>query len=193
MNNEKLISFGTAFLIAGGGAMLTALVGDAAPTKWQALTAVIFGLVAGAKDVRSLMKLPPLVVLLACVWLTSGCVTSKRLEAGGAYAQSATQSAMPELFLTDSTFDVAYAALDVPFKTERANRQLFWAISPNIKHGLDKIRTQANQVNRDYARAREVYLANPVPGNLAPMQEAIAKLNSFNTAALVVIQTKGKQ
>lgn len=54
-----LLSFFTAFLIAGGGALGIAAIGGE-PSKWQIISALVLGLISGAKDVRSLLKLPPL-------------------------------------------------------------------------------------------------------------------------------------
>ncbi len=52
------LSFATAFLITAGGALgIAAIAGE--PTKWQIISALVLGLIAGAKDVRSLLKLPP--------------------------------------------------------------------------------------------------------------------------------------
>jgi len=53
-----IISFFTAFLIAAGGALGIAAIGGE-PSKWQIIAAVVLGLITGAKDVRSLLKLPP--------------------------------------------------------------------------------------------------------------------------------------
>jgi hypothetical protein len=128
--------------------------------------------------------------LAFCIMFT-GCVTGARLETGGPYAASATQAAMPELFVLDSSFDVAYAALDTVFRYEQANRQALWAISPDIKHALDKVRLEAQRVRLDYAIARTAYIATPTPLNLDGLSEALAKLQSLNSAALAVITTKG--
>lgn len=52
------LSFATAFLITAGGALGIAAIGGE-PTKWQIISSIGLGLVSGAKDVRSLLKLPP--------------------------------------------------------------------------------------------------------------------------------------
>jgi len=129
-------------------------------------------------------------LILGCILLT-GCVTGARLETGGPYAATATQAAQPELFVMDSSFDVAYAALDTVFRYEQTNRKALWAISPDIKHSLDKVRIESQRVRLDYAIARTAYKATPTPANLDGLSEALAKLQSLNSAALAVIATKG--
>lgn len=52
-----IISAGTAFIIAAGGALGVVFVGGQ-PTKWQIAAAVVLGLVVAAKDTRSLLQLP---------------------------------------------------------------------------------------------------------------------------------------
>lgn len=192
MNKDTWISGITAFLIAAGGALAVVLVGEAPPTMWQVLAAIVLGVVSGAKDVRSLMKLPPLVLIFGLLSFgVMGCVTEKRLEVGGAYAGTAELAARPELFVLDASFDLAYAALDATFKHEKANRALLWKISPNIKRGLDKIRGQAGIVKGDYALARKIYEDNPTPAGLNEMQTALNKLQVLNVAALNVVEKKG--
>jgi uncharacterized protein YneF (UPF0154 family) len=53
-----IVSAGTAFIIAAGGAMGVVLAGGS-PTKWQVVAAIVLGLFVAAKDTRSLLKLPP--------------------------------------------------------------------------------------------------------------------------------------
>jgi hypothetical protein len=130
-------------------------------------------------------------ILLPSAFLITGCVTGARLETGGPYAASATQAAQPELFVMDSAFDVAYAALDTVFKYEQANRAALWVVSPNIKHSLDKVRIEAQRVVLDYALARTGYLSVSIPENLDGLAVALAKLQGLNSAALAVIATKG--
>ena len=131
------------------------------------------------------------VMLAAVALLLSSCVTSERLAPGGAYAASATQTAQPELFTVDASFDLAVAALDTVFKYERDNRAVLWKLSPDIKHGLDQLRVQAVLVKKDYAVGRQAYLASPSPINLSALQAALAKLQGANAAALAILQTKG--
>ena len=125
--------------------------------------------------------------------LFQGCVSSNRLESGGPYAATATAPAMPELFAADSTFDLAYSALDATFRYEKANRLALWAISPNIKHNLDYMRIESQRIVADYALARHAYLAAPTAGTLGSLQTVLNKLLAANQAALAVIATKGTQ
>lgn len=134
----------------------------------------------------------PAALLLTCLLaLLTGCVTGKRLETGGAYAATDAAPSHAELYVTDASFDLAYSALDTVFKYERGNRISLWAISPNIKHALDKLRLEAAVVVQDYALARQTYLAAPSPANLEPLTQLIARLQAANTAALAVIANKG--
>lgn len=57
-----IISAGTTFIIIGAGAMGVAIVAsDGKPLSKTAITAALLtGVVAGAKEVRSMMALPPL-------------------------------------------------------------------------------------------------------------------------------------
>jgi hypothetical protein len=63
MKLDVLLSALTAFLVVAGGALVTVIAsqpsGTAALNKTAWILAVVTGLVAAAKDVRSLMKLPP--------------------------------------------------------------------------------------------------------------------------------------
>jgi hypothetical protein len=207
MTTKIWLSAITAGIIAAGGALGVVLVGDQ-PTLWQLLAAVVLGLVVAAKDIRSQLQLPPVEgdgkpkppsanhfgLWLLCGLLSfgvAGCVTEQRLAPGGAYAATETQAAQPELFVLDASFDLAYAALDATFKHEKAQRAVLWKISPNIKRGLDKIRSEATTVKGDYALARTIYLQSPTPAGLDELQTALNKLQMANVAALNVIEKKG--
>lgn len=139
------------------------------------------------------MKKQILSILLLLSLFASGCAlfNQQKLETGGAYAASETQAAMPELYAIDSSFDLAYTALDTAFKYEKANRTALWAINPMIKKRMDALRVEAQRVNIDFAVARQTYLANPVPGNLSTLNQVLGKLQAANAVALTVIQMKG--
>ena len=122
-----------------------------------------------------------------------GCQLGERLETGGPYAATTTAAAMPELFAADSSFDLAYAALDTAFHYEKDNRLTLWAISPDIKHNLDYMRIESQRIVLDYAIARQAYLAAPGPGTLTSLQTVLNKLLAANQAVLAVIATKGQQ
>lgn len=131
-------------------------------------------------------------ILLILSLFVGGCAlfSPTKLQTGGAYAASETQAAMPELYAVDSSFDLAYTALDTAFKYEKANRNALWAINPMIKKRMDALRVEAQRVNIDFAVARQAYLANPVPGNLSTLNQVLAKLQAANATALLVIQLK---
>lgn len=132
-------------------------------------------------------------LMLALALLAGGCgmLQKNKFEPGGAYAQTETRAAMPDLYVTDSAFDLCYKSLDATFKYEEANEAALWVISPKIKHSLDAIRPQASQVWLDYAVARQAYLSVPIEANMDKLRTALAKLQQFNTTALAVIATKG--
>ncbi len=126
-------------------------------------------------------------ILCAAVVFLAGCNKST-LAPGGDYAPvdssgAATSAPDMSLFLVDSAYQMAYSAIDAVFTTERNNRQFLWGISPTIKHTIDGIRPQAVSANADYLKARAVYIANPVPANLAGVQEVLAKVQQLAVTA----------
>ena len=143
------------------------------------------------KHTKTLMALALLFVPL--IFSGCGALQKNKFEVGGAYAQTETRAAMPDLYVTDAAFDLAWKSLDATFKYEQANRAALWVISPKIKHSLDAIRPEAAQVWMDYATARQAYLAMPVAANLDALRASLAKLQQYNTTALAVISTKGNQ
>lgn len=124
-------------------------------------------------------------------FLVSGCSTPK-FETGGAYAATAVAPAMPELYIADSAFDLAYQAIDLSFKYEKQNRATLWQISPKIKQKMDGFRGEASQVWLDYAVARQAYLSVPTQPNLNELTAITSKLAGINAAVLAVIANKGK-
>lgn len=129
-----------------------------------------------------------LMLLLVC---GCGLLRGDKFEPGGAYAKTETSAAMPDLYVTDAAFDLAFKSLDTTFKFERDNRAALWVISPKIKHALDGLRVEASQVWLDYAAARQAYLSVPIAANLDTVRLALAKLQQINATALAVIATKG--
>jgi hypothetical protein len=94
MNTDSMLSALTAFVIAGGGTITTVLLSQPGGTASINLNvwigAAVVGLIAGAKDYRSLNKLPPVetlkkmgvtltktVVVLMAAFLLVGCSTVK--------------------------------------------------------------------------------------------------------------------
>lgn len=139
--------------------------------------------------VKSIQAFALIALMLSALTFT-GCITPSRLDAGGAYAATETSKANPELFAIDSSFDLAYSALNLTFTYEKNNRLALWNINKDIKQSLDKIRAEATVIVFDYATARKEYLANPTPAGLDTLGEVLIKLQSANAAALKVIQTK---
>lgn len=142
------------------------------------------------------IKLATLMVAL-CAVLTA-CNGNKRLEAGGAYNQITPPSpgqtnviTNPDyaFFTVDLTFKTLYSSLDAAFKFERDNREALWKIDHGIKHGMDKLRTQATKVVIAYAAVRTQYLQNPTPSNLDAFNTVIADLQKIvATSASIVNQ-----
>lgn len=123
-----------------------------------------------------------------------GC--ANQLQPGGAYAPTATNeagqvtaTAAPDmaLFSADSAFDFANSTIDTAFLLERNNRQLLWAISPEIKHTLDKIRPQAVAARLKWAQARRAYLAFPAPDTLSSLQGVLAEMQRISAAATAAL------
>jgi hypothetical protein len=149
------------------------------------------------------MKTPKIIVTLfvaailaaAIAVSTPGCGTTQ-LESGGAYAPTLTdtngapvpaQQPDAAFFIADSTFSLAYSAIDGAFEFERNNRRALWKVAPQIKRGLDKIRPEAVRVRDDYLKMRRVYMANPVPVNLTELQAALAKVQQLSLAATAIL------
>lgn len=132
--------------------------------------------------------------LLMALVAFAGCGKGT-LQPGGAYSgvtASGVTNAAPDyaFFLVDSGFDLAYSSIDAAFKFEKDNRAMLWAVSPDIKHTLDKIRPQALAIATEYLRVRAVYKANPTPANLGALQTALAKIQQLSTAAVAAIPRK---
>jgi hypothetical protein len=125
-------------------------------------------------------------IAAAIVGFGFGCSTD-RLEVGGSYAQPG-QAPDLILFQTDSSFDLAFTATQALFKFERDNREMFWKISPDIKHSLDKARPVAFECGKEYQRARAAYLLNPSPEGLDTMKTVLSKMSQIYAAAATVIQ-----
>lgn len=143
-------------------------------------------------------------LVIACLILPvlTGCKT--RLAQGGAYAPGTTTittdlngvtstnfvaTAAPDkaFYLVDADYDLAYATLDAAFTFEKENRDALWKVSPEIKHTLDSIRPQAWIVNLQWAAARKVYAANPIPAGLSNLQTYLAQIKNLATAAQAAI------
>lgn len=133
--------------------------------------------------------------LLAMPLAQSGCKSS--LQSGGAYAPDPTTNAVTGVvtqiasdkpfFIVDGAFYLAYSAVDAAFTFERDNRATLWALSPEIKHALDRIRPQAVIARNEYIAARKAYIANPTPSGLDTLNTILAKIQQLQATATAVI------
>lgn len=121
--------------------------------------------------------------------LVAGC--AHKLETGGPYAPVG-QQPDPAFFVTDSAFCLAYGAMDGAFKFERENEAALWKISPKVKTALDKLRPQAWDWSTRYAKARAVYLANPTPEGLSPLNLALAEIQKLSASAIAAMPANSK-
>src|SRR5678815_4577228 len=120
-----------------------------------------------------------------------GCASGK-LAPGGAYHPTDTNGvaiSAPDaaFFAVDSSYRIAYNTVDTVFLFENDNRAMLWALSPTIKHTLDNIRPQAVAANVEYHKARDAYIANPVPANLDLLKQVLAKMQQLTATATAVL------
>lgn len=151
------------------------------------------------------MKKIQSIILVAMTCFLAGCAT--KLAPGGAYAPASatittnelgtvtvifTPTSAPDLLFygTDAAFMMAYSIVDAAFKFERDNRAMLWKISPDIKHGLDKLRPEATLVKRDYINARAEYVKNPIPPNLTLLEGVLTRANRL-AASIAAVLPKG--
>jgi hypothetical protein len=112
------------------------------------------------------------------------------LEQGGAYYPTG-QTADKPLLIADNLYRVAYTSLDLLFTVEKDNRAALWALNPNIKRGLDKVRNEAWEINVQWATARSLYKANPTPAGLATLETILAKIQQLVPVAQSILTNKG--
>jgi hypothetical protein len=123
------------------------------------------------------------VFALAC----TGCKT--KLESGGAYAPatfsadaagavSVTPKSAPQLglYVADAAYKLAYDIVDGVLKFERDNRADVEKISPKIKIALDAVRPVAWDIDQRWAKARQMYQANPTPAGLSNIQTLLLEI-----------------
>ena len=130
-------------------------------------------------------------LVLGSLMAFSGCKSGPQLESGGKYTYPVTNAATGEvteqkdvaLWTADQSFETAYNAIDTVFAAEQRNRQLFWSISPNIKHGVDKLRVEAQKVTIAYSAARADYIAHPSQSNFSTLQGVLEKAQQLVWAA----------
>jgi len=143
---------------------------------------------SGCANVRLLSAFAAVTAAIGLA-LTLGC-HSPTLNAGGVYAPMATNTAGTvttntdaAFFTAETTFWTAYSVMDAAFSAERANRAAYWAISPNIKEGLDAIRPEAWQVVQRYIAARRAYEAAPSTANLETLTGAGERITQLSATA----------
>lgn len=137
-----------------------------------------------------------LMLLLCLVPFFVAATCNHRLEPGGAYAPTgtntagqviATQNPDVAFFTVDAAYDLAYSAADTAFSFEKRNRDMLWKVSPSIKKSLDKIRPQADAVRIAYAKARFEYKSNPTPAGLSNLQTILSQMKSLSAAATAAL------
>jgi hypothetical protein len=150
-----------------------------------------------ANEIKKLVPgLAAVGLAIGLVLAGNGCSTQK-LELGGAYAPAITNATTGEVtavmqpdlafYTVDAAFGLAYSGIDFVFGFERQNRAWLWRISPEIKHGLDRVRPEAVRVRDDYSRARAVYATNAVPANLTVLEQLLAKAQQVNATVTALL------
>jgi hypothetical protein len=139
-----------------------------------------------------------LAAIAAIALAVCGCKT--KLEPGGAYAPGVSQivtnvdgtvstnftaTAAPDIafYYADAAYNTAYAMADGVFKWEMQNEKALWKLNPKIKHTLDDLRPKVWAIHVQWAKARQAYLANPIPANLNIYQRIVAQIQSLAAAA----------
>jgi hypothetical protein len=125
-------------------------------------------------------------IICGCLLLIAFPLGCAHLEPGGAYAPIG-QQPDKAFYLADGSFDIAYSSVDAVFKFESDNRAYLWAVSPNIKHTLDKIRPLALDAATRYAKARAAYIAQPTPTGLTTLQLILTEIQKITSAAKAAI------
>ena len=183
-------------LIAGLTGLMNGLVGlglEMTPKQITILLLVNFG-----KDMLLYLKThePKVGTWLISAGLGLGLIAgvsacqAPRLEPGGAYAptNAVGQVVVNDLGLAvaDATYKFTYEATLSVFEFERANRAALYAIEPGIKHELDRLRPQVQDIDRRWAVARKEYRAHPTPASLSTVKTILAELQRL----LPVAQTQ---
>lgn len=131
-----------------------------------------------------------LLTLSMLATLMVGCGTPK-LEVGGAYNKVTTNEVTGEVttqvpdrvfYVVDAAFELTYSAVNTVFEYERKNRKALWSLSPDIKHGLDAVRPDADRAALTYFLARRSYKSNPTPEGLDALTTALHEIQRVATA-----------
>lgn len=133
------------------------------------------------------MKRTLLILAIIPSLLVSGCANRQaRLETGGAYAIEGVEADLT-FYQIDAAYRVAEGTIDAAFKFESDNREMLWAISPEIKKTLDSIRPEAVAAKQRYLNSRATYKAMPVPANLPTLQAALIKMQQLEATASIAL------
>ncbi len=127
-------------------------------------------------------------LFLASLAMVSGC-KAPNLEPGGAYnvvttnAVTGAVTSTPDFaFLAvDSAFDLAEQNVDRIFLYEQNNRASLWAISPEIKHALDRCRPIASSIVLRYKSARAAYIAKHSPEGLSTLNGLLSEIQTIQS------------
>lgn len=119
-------------------------------------------------------------VCVVASFILVGCKTPS-LEPGGAYAPTNVVGQVVSndigLALVDASYKFAYESIQTVFKFERDNRPAIWAVSHNVKKGLDDARPRVVEWDKRWATARFEYRQNPTPAGLNKLQTILAEMN----------------
>ena len=74
-----------------------------------------------------------------------------------------------------------------PEPTWQAEGKWTLRVAPSLKQSMDGFCDQIWLVNRTWARARQAYLANPVPAGLNAIQTAIATMQQLAAATAATL------
>lgn len=129
---------------------------------------------------KKLIQFPLAALLLAMFVFAGATCRQGRLEPGGVYAPTNDLGqvvyADTGLALADASFKLAYETVTAVLKFERDNRVTIWALSPEIKKSLDKVRAEGVLIERRWYEARALYKKNPTPAGLTTLQTILAEI-----------------
>lgn len=149
--------------------------------------------------------------LILCAFLSVGIAGCSSLGAnladGGAYSPvviitttnaegvvtvNASRVIEPDFkfFVADSAFDIASGVVIGVFKFEKENRAAIFAVTPKIKHELDKVRPVALDIIRRYGAARKIYIKNPTPAGIGKLEATLLEIQKVSLIAQTIIAIK---
>lgn len=136
-----------------------------------------------------------LTAVLALAFVTPGCKTST-LEPGGAYSPTNAVGEVVHndigLAMSDASYKFAYESALTVFQFEKDNRAALWAVSPEIKHTLDKARPVVVDINVRWAVARRSYRQNPTPASADALTAIVSEMQRLLPAVQSAITVTNK-